>query len=246
MIDERYLRSGRSGILYDASILRHPQEEMFSTAYWRSRHALTETGGGRGSVAVLHGEQGDWVLRHYKRGGWAAKVSTDRYLWTGADRTRCFREWRLLAALWSRGLPVPRPIGARFTRSGLLYRADLITERIANAQTLADVICESSLSQAEWRAVGGTIAEFHVHGVHHRDLNARNILLGDAPSGRRVYLLDFDRGSLRSRGAWEQGVLDRLLRSLQKLRNQRPAARFDPQAWEWLLEGYRSSLATDR
>ena len=156
MIDEQCLRSERSGILYDASILRNPQDELFEPAYWRSRNALTETGGGRGSIAVLHGEQGDWVLRHYKRGGWAAKLSTDRYLWTGAERTRCFREWRLLAELWRRGLPVPRPVGARYVHSGLVYQADLITERLASAQTLADAICDAALSQPEWRAIGST------------------------------------------------------------------------------------------
>jgi 3-deoxy-D-manno-octulosonic acid kinase len=240
MIDEQYLRSERSGILYDASILRNPQDEMFSIAYWRARNALTETDGGRGSIAVLHGEQGDWVLRHYKRGGWAAKISTDKYLWTGAERTRCFREWRLLAELWRRGLPVPRPVGARFVRRGLMYQADLITERLANAQTLADAICLGSLAQEEWRAVGRTVAAFHANGAHHRDLNARNILFAQAQGGRRVYLLDFDRGSLEARGAWEHAVLARLRRSLDKLKRQRPQARFDELAWAWLLEGYRA------
>lgn len=48
-------------------------------------------------------------------------------------------------------------------------------------------------------------------GVHHADLNAHNILLADDGA---VYVLDFDRGRIRARGAWENNVLARLHRSL--------------------------------
>lgn len=240
MIDEQCSRSARSGILYDASILRKPADEIFSKEYWRARNALSEIAGGRGSVALLHREQGDWVLRHYKRGGWAAKVSADGYLWMGADRTRCFREWRLLAELHRRELPVPRPIGARFVRQGLVYRADLITERLPNAQTLTEAVSGAALSRADWAAVGKTIAAFHRHGVHHADLNAQNILIVAAPASPRVYVLDFDQGRLRARGAWEQAVLARLRRSLDKVKRRHSEANFSEQEWEWLLAGYRS------
>ena len=37
------------------------------------------------------------------------------------------------------GLPVPRPLAARCVRHGLQYTADLITCRIMDAETLADV-----------------------------------------------------------------------------------------------------------
>jgi 3-deoxy-D-manno-octulosonic acid kinase len=243
MINEQCLRTERSGILYDASALRKPQDEIFSTDYWRARDALSEVAGGRGSVAFLRTDRGEWVLRHYRRGGWAAKVSSDGYLWLGADRTRCFREWRLLADLHGRGLPVPRPIGARFVRQGLVYRAALITERLAGVQTLADLVGRAPLSDAHWRAIGATVAAFHRHGVHHADLNAQNIVIAGAVEANPapgVYLLDFDRGRLRSRGSWEQQVLARLRRSLDKVRRQRPGAHFGEQQWQRLLTGYRS------
>ena len=245
MIDERYWQSECSGILYDASTLRKPQDEIFSKEYWRGRDALSEVAGGRGSVALIRSEEGDWVLRHYQRGGWAAKLSTDGYLWMGAERTRCFREWRLLAELYRRGLPVPRPIGARFVRQGLVYRADLMTERLQDVQTLADAIIRSPLPQAHWSAVGSTIAAFHRQGVHHADLNARNILIADAAesvSAPRMYLLDFDRGRLRPRGAWERQVLARLRRSLEKVRRERSGVDFTDTQWEWLLAGYGAQV----
>jgi 3-deoxy-D-manno-octulosonic acid kinase len=65
------------------------------------------------------------------------------------------------------------------------------------------------------------LRRFHEHGVQHADLNAHNVLLGRDGG---VHLLDFDRGRLRERGAWEDTVLARLHRSLVKV-TQGPAAR---------------------
>jgi tRNA A-37 threonylcarbamoyl transferase component Bud32 len=85
--------------------------------------------------------------------------------------------------------------------------------------------------EQQWRAIGSTIARFHSHGVQHADLNASNILLG---ADGAVYVLDFDRGRIRARGAWEQEVLARLKRSLDKLKAQRGDVAFGEREWEWL------------
>ena len=186
------------------------------------------------SIAMLNTGSQTWVLRHYRRGGWMAKLSQDSYLWTGAGRTRSFAEWRLLAHMHSKGLPVPAPIAARYVRGLFTYRADLITELLPATRTLADVIAGNELSEAGWRAVGKTIAAFHREGVHHADLNANNILLG---TDANVYLLDFDRGRIEPRGAWEQAVLARLQRSLTKVKTQRADVRFGDREWAWLMGG---------
>ena len=223
----------RGGILYDAAPIRKPLPQWFSREYWVERGALTETAGGRGSVNFLRSESGQWVWRHYRRGGLVAKVLRDRYLWTGAARTRSFAEWRLLAELHRRELPVPRPVAARYVRSGLSYTADLITEQLPTSRTLAQALREG-VGRDRWIDVGRTIARFHAQGVHHADLNAHNILLGKEST---TYLLDFDRGRIRRRGAWEQRVLLRLRRSLEKVSAQHGSV-FDPQQWDWLLSGY--------
>ena len=70
---------------------------------------------------------------------------------------------------------------------------------------------------------------FIAKGVHHADLNANNILLDHAVAPR-VYLLDFDRGR-SNRGAWEQDVLARLRRSLEKMEGQRPNVVFGEDQW---------------
>jgi 3-deoxy-D-manno-octulosonic acid kinase len=233
---ERFLSVPRGGILYDAARLRKPDPAMFSRDYWRSRGALEEFAGGRGTVSFLHTQEGDWVLRHYRRGGFAARVSQDRYLWIGANATRSFREWRLLAELHRRGLPVPAPIAAFYARHGATYRADIITARLANSRTLAQVIETQSLPPAVWHRIGETIARFHAAGVHHADLNASNIMVEDS----EIYLLDFDRGRMRARGRWEAEVVARLKRSLDKLKATKSQARFTQDDWSALLAGLRS------
>jgi len=240
MTDEQFIATAGGGILYDASRLSKPDEALFSRSHWASLGALEEIAGGRSSIAVLNvgaarGESAGirWVLRHYRRGGLIAKLSQDSYLWAGAARTRSFAEWRLLAELRRRGLPVPAPIAARYVRSSLTYRADLITELLSGTRTLADAITGHDLPEAGWRAVGKTIGAFHCQGVHHADLNANNILLaGGKPE---VYVLDFDRGRIEARGAWEQTVLARLRRSLEKITSQRADVRFGEQQWQWLI-----------
>ncbi|MGH8238665.1 MAG: 3-deoxy-D-manno-octulosonic acid kinase [Steroidobacteraceae bacterium] len=230
---EGLLHVAGGGILYDASRLRKPGAELFDVERWRAQGSLQEVAGGRASIAVLSTGEQRWVLRHYRRGGLIARLSRDRYLWLGEARTRSFAEWRLLAELRRRDLPVPAPVAARYVRGALTYRADLITEHLPDCQTLADAITGAQLSRESWSAIGRTIARFHRDGVHHADLNAHNILLGSAAPD--VYLLDFDRGRLQARGAWEQDVLARLRRSLEKIKAQRPNAAFGDEEWKWLL-----------
>jgi 3-deoxy-D-manno-octulosonic acid kinase len=236
MTDEQFIATAGGGILYDASRLSKPSNELFLRSHWAALGALQEIAGGRSSIALLetgveHGSQ-FWVLRHYRRGGLVAKLSQDSYLWSGASRTRSFREWRLLAELRRRGLPVPAPIAARYVRSGLLYRADLITQLLPATHTLATLITGRELGESSWRLVGRTIAAFHREGVHHADLNANNIVIGEVDG--TVYLLDFDRGRIRRRGAWEGEVLARLKRSLEKIRRQRKNVKFGEREWAWL------------
>jgi 3-deoxy-D-manno-octulosonic acid kinase len=232
---ETVARTERGAMLYDASCLGQARTEVFDAGFWRARGAIEELAGGRGSVAFVRAEAGRWVLRHYRRGGLVAKFMNDRYLWLGEDATRSFREWRLLRELRALQLPVPRPVAARFERSGLTYRADLVTEELPTRLTLARAIAEDVLPGPRWKAVGACIGAFHGHGVRHADLNAHNILLG---SGETVYLVDFDRGCIRRRGSWEERVLVRLRRSLDKVSVRLPPGRFGTTQWNELLEGY--------
>jgi 3-deoxy-D-manno-octulosonic acid kinase len=235
VINEHFASFPRGGILYDATRLRKPEAALFGREYWKARGLLEEFAGGRGSVSVLHAAEGDWILRHYRRGGLVARMSGDRYVWTGANATRSFREWRLLAELRRRSLPVPAPIAACYERSGATYTADIITARLIDARTLAQAIETQALGSAMWAQVGRTIARFHANGVHHADLNANNIML----AGEDIYLLDFDRGRIRARGGWEANVIARLKRSLDKLKVKQPGVHFAAAEWHALTQALR-------
>ena len=233
--DEALARIAGGAMLYDASCVGQPDAGIFEPDYWRARGALQAARGGRGTVAFVRSAGGDaWVLRHYRRGGFVAKLRDDAYLWTGESRTRSFAEWRLLRRLRDWRLPVPKPVAARYLRDGLSYRADLITAELPVRRTLAAALADAPLSPVGWIAVGRCVAQLHAHGVQHADLNAHNLLI--AP-GENVYVLDFDRGRLRPRGAWEQRVLARLRRSLVKVTAELPDDRFGDEQWRALLAG---------
>jgi 3-deoxy-D-manno-octulosonic acid kinase len=233
--EEALARVAGGAMLYDAACLGQPDPGVFEAAWWQARDALQPVKGGRGTVAFVRTQAGDrWVLRHYRRGGLVARWSDDAYLWTGESRTRAFSEWRLLRHLREWGLPVPRPVAARYQRTGLVYRADLITAELPVRQTVAAALQDAPLPAATWAHVGRCVGRLHARGVQHADLNAHNLLLGEDGA---VYVLDFDRGRVRARGAWEQRVLARLHRSLVKVTAELPSDRFGEEPWRALLAG---------
>ena len=47
------VRTARGAMLYDASCIDQPGDLLFEQSYWRSRGALQEIAGGRGTVAFI-------------------------------------------------------------------------------------------------------------------------------------------------------------------------------------------------
>jgi 3-deoxy-D-manno-octulosonic acid kinase len=210
-------------------------ESLFDPQFWRRRGELQETQGGRGSAWFILSGEHHWVLRHFRRGGFIARVSRDWYVWSGEAQVRSFAEWRLLEAMTHWGLPVPKPVAADYRRTGLFYRCNLITERVADAKPLSAVLALDALDEASWRAVGAAIARLHRAGVDHADLNAHNILVC---SKGAVSVIDFDRGRLRGQGPWTGRNLRRLQRSLIKISRGLPPERYSARTWEWFMAGY--------
>jgi len=240
MMQERIHKDTEGAVLFDASVSPQVGHEWFAPDYWRGQGALQMQSGGRGGVAVVDTPAGACVLRHYRRGGRIATLMRDRYLWTGADRTRPFMEFRLLAEIARLGLPGPAVLAARYRRHGLFYSADLITRRIAGAQTLAERLADGRLDGELAGEVGALVARFHRAGIWHADLNAHNVLVTEDA----LYLIDFDRGRLRAPDeAWRQANLQRLHRSLFKLGAAADdVAAFERDVWQPLLYRYRRTL----
>ena len=187
---------------------------LFEAAYWRARHLVVGEAPGRGSSLFLQARDDEqWVLRPYQRGGLIAKLSQQRYVWLGVERTRAFREVRLTAALYGQGLPVPRPVACCVTRFGLTYEAALLTVRIPGARALASLLTNGEADEALLKRVGAMIKRFHQAGLDHVDLNARNILVDEAG---KPWLIDLDRCRLRPPGKWQASNLQRLERSVVK------------------------------
>lgn len=204
---------GDGAIVFDPARVRQATPDMLDPAWWGAA-AEPVAAGGRGAAWFVRTPFGEAVLRRYRRGGAAARVSADRYLWLGRDRVRSIREFRLLERLRALDLPVPAPLLAGWWRRGIAYRAAIVVERIPGARPLAAWL-GAQVDDAPWEAVGATIAAFHRHGVDHADLNANNVLVdGDG----RPWLIDFDRGRRRvPADGWRRGNLARLQRSLHKL-----------------------------
>ena len=232
-------KTSDGAILYDTDVLNQVSEGVFIPYGWVS---VSSVGGvlnsaGRGHTLIVSDGTNDFVLRHYLRGGLPGTIIKDAYVWAGEHHTRSFREWHLLSKLWKRGLPVPRPVAARYCRSGLIYRADLLTSRIPGIRSLAQRILERPGDREFWHSIGSALQRFHSENVCHADLNAYNVQLD---SEDNFYLLDFDRGEIREPGSWTQENLARLNRSLLKIKRMDERAAFGKSQWDDLLEGYFS------
>src|SRR5699024_7484864 len=204
-------------ILYEPSTASQIEPEWFEPQYWQQQGRLLGGAPGRGTSCFVQGPQQGFVLRHYHRGGLVGKLLKDIYLWTGLHRSRPWQEMHMLAALWSKGLPVPAPVAARIQRYGLIwYSADLITATLPDVEPLAEVIHQ--LPMALLQNVGSTVRRFHEEGLYHVDLNPRNIVINLITE--EVFILDFDRCRLFD-GALDplraRRNLDRLHRGLVKV-----------------------------
>ena len=230
-------KTANGAILYDRQIINQMSEDLFVASNWLHSEPMQGRlgSGGRGNTMFVGNIPRQFVLRHYVRGGMIGKLVKDLYIWTGAEGTRPFREWRMLAKMSDNGLRVPRPAAARYVRRGPFYTADLITVRVPKVHPLSTWIHERAGGEKFWGELGEAIHDFHANGVYHADMNAFNLQID---SSGKLWMLDFDKGKLLPAGAWQQETLNRLHRSLQKLKSLDPTLHYDEQCWQHLLEGY--------
>ena len=225
-------------IWYDTAAIDSMEPRLFEPVWLRDKGCLRGSAHGRNEAFFLRYSGRDMVLRHFRRGGLVGKFNRDRYFGTEVGNGRAMQEFMLLAWMRRQGLHVPRPIAARHSRAGLFYRADLITERVLDARPLADVLQERALPQRNWIAIGSVIRQFHDLGVHHADLNCRNILMDAC---EQVWLIDFDKCNKRKPNGWMKRNLARLRRSIEKEKRQRKHFNWVAEDWSILLSGYMES-----
>ncbi len=192
---------------------------------------------GRGGVDFFGRDDDEFALRAYRRGGLIANFSSHSYIWSGLKNTRAWRELELLLEMTRRNLPVPRPYAALVQRTGMTYRAYLITYRLTETQTLAERLKQNPLPADLWQGIGGMIRRFHDRHVYHADLNATNILIN---RDQETFLIDFDKGGIRKnrRGGWKYDNLKRLQRSLKKQKSRNQNFYYSENEWSILSRAY--------
>ena len=235
-VDAKVVVAGPHLMLTGADRSELPRPEWFDAAEWRRAGGVAAETSGRGEVLILtlaHLKE-TWVLRHYHRGGVVARFIDDHYLWLGAERTRAFREWRLLRRLSAAGLPVPSPVAAHVYRTGFIYTADIITTYLPETRKLSWFIAQSRVPAACWRRIGAMIRAIHDHGVDHPDLTAHNVLLDDTG---KTFLVDFDNAIEKPPGAWQRAGVERFNRSLRKVALE-TGTDFDSAAWAEVEAAY--------
>ena len=196
---------------------------------------------GRGQVVCFEHDNQQLVLKRYHRGGILSRLIKDSYIYSGAARSRMWQEFKLLAQLRSLGLPVPRPVAARCVKSSAMsYQGELIMERLLEVRTLAEILCQQTLPEKTWEALGQVIRRFHENNVDHADLNACNILINDHG---QIYLIDFDKGRIHQKQnkARCHANLSRLRRSLMKWQQRSDTFHFEPHHWGALQRGYQGA-----
>jgi 3-deoxy-D-manno-octulosonic acid kinase len=151
-----------------------------------------------------------------------APLLGDRYL----DRPpRPLRELAVSAALRAAGAPTPRVVAAVVAWDRPGYRGDLAIEWLEPGHDLEPLLrpgaYPAEARAAALRAAGRAAGAAHRAGLHHPDLQLRNLFVRPLANGEwEGFLLDLDRARIVPGGADARvaSSLARLERSLRKAR----------------------------
>lgn len=212
---------------------------------WAGNHPARRDLGGRGrtwSVPAPDGGGGRWVVRHYFRGGLAARWLRDRHLALGEPRP--FAEARASHEARRRGIPTPEVVAGAVYPEGIFYRADLVTGEIPHALDLASLLASppSSVGMCDaLLAAGALVRRLEVQGIFHPDMHAGNVVIQAMGGGAQAHLVDLDRCCAPSLGVPAPAfpMRRRLERSLRKLERRRGFA-LPPSAWDALRAGFEA------
>lgn len=200
-------------IWFDDALLLEDPSQCCNPEFWQQNDQVIGIATGRGTTWFVQLQQTQGALRHYRRGGLFGKVVADSYWFSGWEKTRSYQEFMLLNRLREAGVNVPRPIAARVQKHGLLYKADLLSEKVPNARDLVSILQENPISDELYRKIGREIRKMHDAQVNHIDLNIHNILIDDQ---EKVWIIDFDKCRSQVGSHWKYSNLQRLQRSFEK------------------------------
>ena len=231
------LEQNKHYIIFDDSLISDDIERCFDAQCWQKKGKVTGSATGRGTTWFVQLDTIQAALRHYRRGGLFGKIVSDYYFFTGWENTRSIAEFHLLKKLKDLDVNVPRPIAARVMKTNCCYQADLLSEKIPNAQDLVAVLQQRQLNESEYQAIAIQIKKMHQAQVNHTDLNIHNILLD---SDGKAWIIDFDKCYQQQGEAWKEANLQRLLRSFNKELNKRQI-KWTQNDWKSLFNAYQQA-----
>jgi len=175
---------------------------------------------GRGAVEVLATGAGEIVAKRLRRGGIIGAAFRELY----GDPWRPAREAWVTEQLADRGCPVAPVVATRATRVwGALFRLEIATARVVGAEDLLDALRGARDAPARLvtlaSAAGRTLRRLHELGLHHRDLQVKNLLVpADLAADGLLVVIDLDRCELGAPPTRQERVLSlaRFARSLVK------------------------------
>lgn len=170
------------------------------------KHTINSALGGRTSITAVRLEGiGYVVIKHYRRGGAIRYLIKQRYLKCG--KTRCQNEYELLQKVRSLGINAPEPIAFAY-RGHLFYQCWLVTREIKDHQTLVQIsFSNEEQARMVMKEVVKQVSMLIKNKILHVDLHPGNVIVDNQ---NRVYLLDFDKGGVFSKG--KNILRDRYLR----------------------------------
>ena len=175
-----------------ASHLTDRQLKQLITFFHMPANPVDSVLGGRSSFTVAHLEGiGSVVVKYYARGGFIRHLVKQRYLRWG--KTRCQIEYELLQIVRNLGLSAPEPIAYAY-RGGLIYKGWLVTKKIEEQQTLAELSCkDQELARIVMKELINQVSTLIKNNIFHVDLHPGNVLVD---RDGRVFVLDFDRARI--------------------------------------------------
>ena len=203
-------------IQYNPDVFDNFSSKLFNTDYISKEGLIKSEINGRGKTPEIEFEGRRLFLKHYIRGGFAAKISYDKYFFDSIASTRSVKEYNILNNLFSKELPVPKPAALQVIINKFTYTADLITCKIENVGTLHDFIMNSKMNSNLWDALESTLEKFYNENVYHSDLNSKNVLID---KNNNFHLVDFDNSYFFYEKKLFLKSIMRLERSLFKLDN---------------------------
>ncbi len=145
--------------------------------------------GGRGFVTKTKlPSLGSVVVKHYKRGGLLGLVNRRRYVHWGRLRPQI--EFELLEQVRSLGVQAPEPL-AFAVQGGLWYKGWLITRRVENERTLAEIsVVDEDRTRRVMQRFVQQVALLMRNKIYHVDLHPGNVIVDENDN---VFILDFDK-----------------------------------------------------